>query len=185
MISFPRLFKQRIKHIEKASKEHSINWAFWNSESVKPLSRKMIHCFEALQSYRESFDSERDFKAHITNHLIQNGTSKRVSQIIWFRMGLQSTRVYVYIYIYIYIYIYTHTHTYTATSVILHLYKSSVTVHHARSEETPRSTEIKSSLMTQKARINSGTQVHTWDWHSTPNTGQWKHWANKRRITRD
>ncbi len=37
----------------------------------------MIHCFEALQSDRKSFDSERDFKARIANHLIQNGTSEQ------------------------------------------------------------------------------------------------------------
>ncbi len=64
MISFPRLFKQQINDIEKA-KEHSINGAFLNSKSVKPLRRKMIHCFEALQS-------------------------DCVSRIIWFRLGLQS-----------------------------------------------------------------------------------------------
>ncbi len=64
MISFPRLFKQQINYIEKANKEHSINGSFWNSESVKPLSRKMIHCFKVLQS-------------------------DRVSRIIWFRTGLQ------------------------------------------------------------------------------------------------
>ncbi len=53
-----RWFKQRINYIEKANKEHYQR----NSESIKPLRRKMIHCFEALQSDRESFDSERDFK---------------------------------------------------------------------------------------------------------------------------
>ncbi len=123
-----RWFKQRINYIEKANKEHYQR----NSESIKPLRRKMIHCFEALQSdresfdweqtskhvsriicfraglqsaFRESFDSERDFKARFANHLIQSGTSKRVSRIIlfqsrtskrvsriiWFRAGLQST----------------------------------------------------------------------------------------------
>ncbi len=41
------------------------NWAFPNSESVKPLCRKMIHCFEALQS----------------DHISRN---------IWFRSGLRS-----------------------------------------------------------------------------------------------
>ncbi len=77
MISFPQLFKQRIHYIEKVSKEH--NGAFWNSNSVKPLRRKIIHCFEALQSdrvlwiiwfrsrlqsvYRESFDIDREVRA--------------------------------------------------------------------------------------------------------------------------
>ncbi len=105
MISFPWLFKQQINYIEKASKEHSINWAFWNSKSVKPSS----HCFEALQS-------------------------DRVLRIIWFRSGPRSEGMKIigrrqgcinqrgwkyppspwqiapWIYIYIYIYIYTHTH---------------------------------------------------------------------------
>ncbi len=108
-----RWFKQRINYIEKANKEHYKR----NSESIKPLRRKMIHCFEALQSdlesfvserdfkarfanhliqsgtskrLRESFVSERDFKARFANHLIQSGTSKHVSRIICFRAGLQS-----------------------------------------------------------------------------------------------
>ncbi len=80
-----RWFKQRINYIEKANKEHYQR----NSESIKPLRRKMIHCFEALQSDRESFDSERDFKARFANHLFSSGTSKRVSRIICFRAGLQ------------------------------------------------------------------------------------------------
>ncbi len=81
-----RWFKQRINYIEKANKEHYQR----KSESIKPLRRKMIHCFEALQSDRESFVSERDFKARFTNHLFPSGTSKRVSRIICFRAGLQS-----------------------------------------------------------------------------------------------
>ncbi len=94
-----RWFKQRLNYIEKANKEHYQR----NSESIKPLSRKMIHCFEALQSeqiiwfraglqsaFRESFDSERDFKARFANHLFPSGTSKRVSRLICFRAGLQS-----------------------------------------------------------------------------------------------
>ncbi len=81
-----RWFKQRINYIEKANKEHYQR----NSESIKPLRRKMIHCFEALQSDRESFVSERDFKARFANHLFPSGTSKRVSRIICFRAGLQS-----------------------------------------------------------------------------------------------
>ncbi len=63
MISCPQLFKQLIIYTEKATKEH--NGAFWNSKSVKPLLRKMIHCFEVLQS-------------------------DHVSWIIWFRSRLQS-----------------------------------------------------------------------------------------------
>ncbi len=81
-----RWFKQRINYIEKANKEHYQR----HSESIKPLRRKMIHCFEALQSDLESFVSERDFKARFANHLIPSGTSKRVSRIICFRAGLQS-----------------------------------------------------------------------------------------------
>ncbi len=81
-----RWFKQRINYIEKANKEHYQQ----KSESIKPLRRKMIHCFEALQSDRESFVSERDFKVLFANHLFPSGTSKRVSRIIWFRAGLQS-----------------------------------------------------------------------------------------------
>ncbi len=65
-------FKQRINYIEKANKEHYQQ----KSESIKPLRRKMIHCFEALQSDRESF--------------VSSGTSKHVSRIICFRAGLQS-----------------------------------------------------------------------------------------------
>ncbi len=42
-----------------------IKRAFQNSESVKPLHHKMIHCLEELQSDRESFDSEQDFKMHL------------------------------------------------------------------------------------------------------------------------
>ncbi len=38
----------------KAIKEHHINGAFWNSESVKPSSLKMIHCFKELQLERVS-----------------------------------------------------------------------------------------------------------------------------------
>ncbi len=91
-------FKQWINYIEKANKEHYQR----NSESIKPLRRKMIHCFEApigsriiwfragLQSaFRESFVSERDFKVRFANHLFPSGTSKRVSRIICFRAGLQ------------------------------------------------------------------------------------------------
>ncbi len=33
-----------------------------------------------LKLFRESFDSERDFKARFASHLIQNGTSKRISR---------------------------------------------------------------------------------------------------------
>ncbi len=80
-----RWFKQRINYIEKANKEHYQQ----KSESIKPLLRKMIHCFEALQLDRGSFDSERDFKALFANHLFQSGTSKRVSRIICLRAGLQ------------------------------------------------------------------------------------------------
>ncbi len=80
-----RWFKQRINYIEKANKEHYQQ----KSESIKPLRRKMIHCFEALQS-EQIIWFERDFKARFANHLFQSGTSKRVSRIIWFRAGLQS-----------------------------------------------------------------------------------------------
>ncbi len=95
MISFPRLFKQQINDIEKA-KEHSINGAFLNSKSVKPLRRKMIHCFEALQSdcvsriiwfrlglqskYRKSFDLERDVGAGGRDVFIPTGDKKLFSR---------------------------------------------------------------------------------------------------------
>ncbi len=81
-----RWFKQQINYIEKANKEHYQR----NSESIKPLHGKMIHCFEALQSDRESFVSERDFKARFANHLIQSGTSKRVSRIICFERDFKA-----------------------------------------------------------------------------------------------
>ncbi len=61
-----RWFKQRISYIEKANKEHYQR----NSESIKPLLRKMIHCFEALQLDRGSFDSERDFKARFAESFV-------------------------------------------------------------------------------------------------------------------
>ncbi len=48
---------------------------------VKPLHRKMIHCFEELQSDRGLW---------ITNHLISIGTFGAGSRIIWFRSELQS-----------------------------------------------------------------------------------------------
>ncbi len=77
-----RWFKQGINYIEKANKEHYQQ----KSESIKPLSREMIHCFEALQSeqiiwfraglqstFRDSFDSERGFKARFANHLFRAG----------------------------------------------------------------------------------------------------------------
>ncbi len=52
-----------------------IKRAFWNSESVKPIASQ--NWFTVLN--------------WIANHFIQNWTSKCVSQIIWFRTGLQST----------------------------------------------------------------------------------------------
>ncbi len=46
-----------------------------------------------LQSaFCESFGSERGFKARFASHLIQNGASKRVSRVIWFRTGLFKAR---------------------------------------------------------------------------------------------
>ncbi len=43
-------------------------------------------------AFRESFGSERGFKAHFASNLIQNGDSKRVSRVIWFRTGLFKAR---------------------------------------------------------------------------------------------
>ncbi len=94
MISFPQLFKQRIQYIEKASKEH--NGAFWNSKSVKPLRRKIIHCLEVLQSdrvswiiwfrsrlqsiYRESFDIDRDVGAALWDVFMPTGDTSNSAE---------------------------------------------------------------------------------------------------------
>ncbi len=43
-----------------------------------------------LNAYHYSFDSDRNFGVRIANHLIQIGTSERVSLIIWFRSELRS-----------------------------------------------------------------------------------------------
>ncbi len=94
MIKFPQLFKQQINYIEKASKEH--DGAFWNSKSVKPLRRKMILCFEALDSdhvswiiwfrsrlqsiYRESFDIDRDVRAASRDVFIPTGNKSNSAE---------------------------------------------------------------------------------------------------------
>ncbi len=52
---------------------------------------KLICFITGHQSaFRESFGSERGFKARFASHLVQNGDSKRVSRVIWFRTGIQS-----------------------------------------------------------------------------------------------
>ncbi len=78
--------------------EQRTQQSFRNSESVKPLCRKMIHCFEALQSKlftvskcssrNDSMFRSAPIGSRITNHLVQIETSKRVSQIISFRSDI-------------------------------------------------------------------------------------------------
>ncbi len=78
-------FKQRINYIEEANKELS-QQSFLNSESVKPLRRKLftvLNCSNRIanhlihngleSAFRESFDSERDFIVHFMNHFIRTG----------------------------------------------------------------------------------------------------------------
>ncbi len=41
-------------------------------------------------TYINYFGSERGIKARFASHLVQNGASKCVSRVIWFRRGIQS-----------------------------------------------------------------------------------------------
>ncbi len=60
---------------------------------IKIYIYKLIWFRTGNQSaFRESFGSERGFKARFASHLIQNGDSKRVSRVIWFRTGLFKAR---------------------------------------------------------------------------------------------
>ncbi len=100
--------------------EQRTHWAFWNSESVNhcvakwfavskrsnwiafresfdserdfKLVSRVIWIRTGLQSsFRESFESEQDFRARFASHLNQNRTSELVSRVIWIRTGLQSS----------------------------------------------------------------------------------------------
>ncbi len=113
-----RWLKQRINYIEKSSKEHtelfetqnqltiaSQNDSLFriapigsrfashlNQNRTSKLVSRVIWIRTGLQSsFRESFESERDFKARFASHLNQNGTSKLVSRVIWIITGLQSS----------------------------------------------------------------------------------------------
>ncbi len=71
-----KLYLTWSNYIEKASKEQ--NWALWNSESV------------TITSQNDSLSRRAPIGSRMTNHLIQIGTSKCVSWIIWYRSGRQS-----------------------------------------------------------------------------------------------
>ncbi len=118
MISFPRWLKQRINYIEKSSKEHtelfetqnqltiaSRNDSLFRSAPIgsrfashlnqnrtSELVSRVIWIRTGLQSsFRESFESEQDFRARFASHLNHNRTSELVSRVIWIRTGLQSS----------------------------------------------------------------------------------------------
>ncbi len=73
--------------------EQRTHWAFWNSESVNHCVAKWFAVSNRSNwiAFRESFESERDFRARFASHLNQNRTSELVSRVIWFRTGLQSS----------------------------------------------------------------------------------------------
>ncbi len=50
--------------------------------ALKCVSRVIWFRTELQSAFRESFDSERRFKACFASHLVQNGASKRVSRVI-------------------------------------------------------------------------------------------------------